>query len=259
MVSDSVKKLVIQNLVRIFQKNIKFGGSLADFFHAGLEMSSVKDIDLMIPYSYKDIFLQKLFFEYFYIRQGEKYKSIRLYKIFPPLLVFKKEFNVYSDAFSYIYKYKYKLNIFNINVDIFLYNKTNLKEKLWLRPYEKEPREIIEKQMNIEEELCLNINKEESKEIVNDIDIMSMDHRKTNLQCYVKTNINEKHKSRLSLYEKYKQENNNVFDNILEFKLPDNFCYKSYLNKNEDLQILKNKDSLIFHYISYGISENRKY
>lgn len=242
-IKNEVKKLIIVNLSRIFKQNIIFVGSLCDFLYTDLSIDAVKDIDIMIPYKYKDIFLNKLLFDDFYISKynhTQKY-VIQLYKAY--LVNLQRQIQTFNNNFSLIFKYRYTLNIFGINLDIFLYTDNIIySSNLWYQPNIDTINNEKDSTYNLGESLIENYDSR-----VHKLSISSSPKHKAKLAFYNNTNFNQ-----AKIIEK--------LNSITEFKLPNDFLLENYKKYNSDLnKKFIYKDTYISHYIQYGILQNRKY
>jgi len=246
---NEIKKLVFTNLVNIFGKNIIFCGSLCDWLYADLSFDLVKDIDIIVPYSYKNIFFHKLLYDFFYVRQEDKKNPYRLqtYRMHEPIINIHLSPTPYSDCCYKSFKYMYSITVFGINIDIFfIANNDNIKlifNNLWNNAE------------NTYTSNCLPYQ-------INGIYFESKHNRICKLNHYISQNIvADKHKSRLNLYESSLNNKINLdkLNLINEYIMPKSFSYKKYLSYNKDLHVLKYKDGLISHYLSHGLHENRRY
>lgn len=248
IIQNSIKNLVFINLLRIFNNQIIFCGSLCDIFYIDLPISKITDIDILVDYKNKDVVLNTILFEPFYIKQNSRRRKIQLYKTYEPITNFRRAYTAYGSYSCFGFKYRYSMSILGINVDIFFYTSDYIKygaSHLFYKP--------TSGQLN---QFVYNIN---------NINILSKKERMHNLSYSIASGFGrEKHIDKLKMYRSHDDSigNKTLFKlNDLDiFKLPANFSAKKYLNKNKDItDKIFCSDAAISHYLSHGIKENRKY
>jgi hypothetical protein len=246
--SNRIKKNLIDNLCRLYGDSIVFIGSLPDCLHTNKPLNYCKDLDLLVYYENKDEFFDILYREAFLI---DSYK-VRLNQISSDTTKISRFLTPYQDLYKYIYKYAYSLDIFGIHIDIFFYTDYEIdSDEYWISP-------ILEERNN---------NTQETLKVSDGFIIDSAQHRIQKLKYYsqdtdIPPETRTKHLLRLRSYSDY-----TIYDGIVgytnffripRYTFPKNFTPENYLKKNQDL-IYLNSDSLVEHYLSHGMKENRRF
>lgn len=233
-IKNSIKKLVVENLCRLYGEDILFVGSLCDVVYIDLPVEEMRDIDIKISLSQRSSFLTNLLNKEFYIynKSGKRF-SIRPYRTYEPIRNFSIHRTNYSSENVESFPFCYHLHIMGISLDISFYNDySNI---------------VLEK-----------------NQIDKNFYIQTLDNRKKLLGKWGKkfdlpTIVQEKHLFKIPIYEyKANSTSSNPFDKINTYTLPDEFDPIIYKQKNiHDLYKLTTKDSLIDHYLAHGIFERR--
>ena len=230
---NSIKKLVIENLCRLFGEQFFFTGSLCDVIYVGLPLEKMRDIDFKAPLSNRSKILTTILNSEFYIyNQSKKRFSVRPYKTYEPIRNFGIHITTYQSENIKSFKYAYHLHILGICLDISFY-------------YD-------------DDSITIPITK------IGKMNLQTLENRKSCLNIYAKDfglhpRTQEKHLSKLPLYEYIRKQNlDNPLDKIDSYVLPNEFDPIVYKQKNmHDLYKLTTKDALIDHYVAHGLFENR--
>lgn len=230
---NSIKKLVIENLCRIFGKQIFFTGSLCDVIYVDLPLEEMKDIDFKVPLSNRSKLLTTLLNNEFYIyNQSKKRFSVKPYKTYEPIRNFGIHTTSYQSDKVKSFKYAYHLHIFGICLDMSFY-------------YD-------------DSSISIPVTQ------IDNMYLQTLENRKSCLGSYARDfglhpRIQEKHLFKIPLYE-YKTNSTliNPLNKIDSYVLPNEFDPIVYKQKNmHDLYKLTTKDALIDHYVAHGLFENR--
>jgi hypothetical protein len=246
IIKNSIKKLVINNLCRIFRSDIIFVGGLSDHIHVGLPLEKIKDLDLKIKLSHKDFFIHKLLYSNFYIkREDGKQFSVLLYKTFEPIRNFGIHKTNYESCDVKSYCFAYHLFVFGVCLDLFFYaDNIDILTKY---------RKFI---VNYSENSVYNFIPT-NIETKNNLFFPNYKSRHDDLK---NNNALEKRKNKFLMYSSEHTVNiNNLLTDIKEYKLPKLYNPWDYQKINSDLKVITTKDGLIDHYLAHGITENRKY
>jgi hypothetical protein len=245
---DSIKKLLLNNLSRIFNNQIYFVGGICDHVHTGLPIAKIRDIDIVAKLSDKVNFIDRLFNSNFYIqREDGKRFSVKPYKTYGPIRNFGIHKIGYECCDVKSYNYAYHLYIFGICLDIFFYVDN---------PY------VLKKYSRF----ILNYSTQSTVTnfIVNGLyspqnNIYMVDY-KTRYNDLKNNQETEKRKNKFLLYlESKKNINEKSILNIEEYRLPKLYNPWTYQKINPGLKCITTQDGLIDHYLAHGIKEKRLY
>ena len=233
-IRNSIKKLVVKNLCRLFGDSILFVGSLCDAMYVELPIEEITDIDIKVPLSKRSIFLNELLTQEFHIYNQSGHRFIvRPYRTYEPIRNFGTHRTSYYGDNVKAFPFAYHLHILGVCVDITFY-------------YDND--DIVLEKNQIDKNFYIQT-------IANRKKLLEEFSRKLNLH----PRVQEKHLFKLTLYE-YKINSTLIdpFNKIDDYTLPNEFDPIIYKQKNiHDLYRLTTKDSLIDHYIAHGIFENR--
>jgi len=230
---NSIKKLVIENLCRLFGDTIVFIGSLCDVIYIDLPLEEMEDIDIKVPLSIRSSFLTNILTTEFYVyNQSGKRFAIKPYRTYEPIRNFGIHRSSYYGDNVKTFPYCYHFHIMGVNLDINFYYDNDV-------PLQKNQ---VDKNFYIQT-------------IANRKKLLGEFSRKFNLH----PRVQEKHLFKIPLYEyKASSNTNNPLNKIDSYVLPNEFNPIIYKQKNiHDLYKLTTKDALIDHYVAHGLFENR--
>lgn len=258
-IKSSAKKLVINNLCRIFGDSITFVGSICEVFYLHRPLSTIKDIDIKVNISNRSHFLNKLLTSDFIVYSEDKrIYTVKPFRTYEPIRNFGTHNSSYTSDNQPSFKYGYHMHIFGVPLDICFYIDTYSDLKKYIRFANFPPIDTIYPNTRLiktaDSKFCLQAVESRMEILSNSI-----------ADCKYPLETHQKHLKRLSLYDNYDivSENaiknskyTNLLNSVPNFFLPKKFDTNQYKKNNYNLKPLITKDSLIDHYIAHGIFEN---
>jgi len=259
-IKSSIKKIVINNLCRIFGNKIVFVGSICDHFYVNMSLDQVKDLDIKVNILEKYYFLHRLLTSDFHVfSEDKKLYKVKPFRTYEPIRNFGIHSISYTSENQPSFKYGYHMHIFGISLDISFYINSYEPLRKYSRFINFPENYDINMKHNYTETLDKMFCLQSAKSRMDTLNQSMNNHR------YDETTKN-KHLKRWNSYSTYISDKhiiaNNFYTQIMDyvpnFVLPKNFDPVSYKKKNDNLKMLTTKDSLIDHYIAHGIFENAK-
>jgi len=261
-IKSSAKKLVINNLCRIFGDSITFVGSLCDVLYLRKPLHTTKDIDIKVNISDRSYFIYKLLTsDWFVYSEDKRIFTVKPFRTYEPIRNFGIHNSSYTSDNQPSFKYSYHVHIFGVPIDISFYCRS-------CNDIAKYSRFLNFPKQYINCSITKPIKTSDGKFALQSPEsrVQLLNYSINNQYSY---EIVKKHKEKLLMYSEHIHVHvnkkfiqnikyTNLFYDVSNFHLPSSFDTQQYKKQNDNLKQLTTKDSLIDHYIAHGIFENAK-